>query len=84
MTGLNSPWGNRAELLKLFGWSYDYLLWGISWNNVQIMLADMTRTKPIPEEEKGEDGLPKPKGGKIVHRELKTKDDIKNYVKGLI
>ena len=72
-------------MLKLFGWSYDYLLWGISWKNVEIMLADMARTKPMPKTETDENGLPKPpQGGKVIHRELKTKEDIKNYVKGLI
>lgn len=69
----------------MFGWSYDYLLWGISWMNVELMMADMARTKPMPKDETDENGLPKPpKGGKIIHRELKTKEDIKNYVKGLI
>lgn len=42
-----------------------------------MMLADMARTKPTHNE--GDKGK-----GKIVHRELKTKEDIKNYVKGLI
>lgn len=53
--------------------------------NVEIMLADMAKTKPMPKTETDESGLPKPpQGGKVIHRELKTKEDIKNYVKGLI
>ena len=35
--GLNSPWGNRGEIIKSFGWTYDYLLWGISWLNVHVI-----------------------------------------------
>lgn len=27
-------------ILSHFGWSYNYLLWGISWANVQRMLID--------------------------------------------
>lgn len=61
------------------------MLWGISWINLEIMLSDMAKTKPIQTNEVDENGLPKPKGtGKIIRRELKTKEDIKNYVKGLI
>lgn len=53
--------------------------------NVEIMLADMAKTKPMSKTETDENGLPKPpQGGKVIHRELKTKEDIKNYVKGLI
>lgn len=35
-----SPWGNRGAILEKFSWSYDYLLWGINWLSVQLMLAD--------------------------------------------
>ena len=40
---MNSAWGSRAEILKYFGWTYDYLLWGINWVNVEMMLADGAR-----------------------------------------
>jgi len=77
---LNSPWGNRGELLRSFGWSYDYLLWGISWLNVSLMIADAPRTKELPKDEDGneidyENDPP---------ANLSTKDEIKNYLKGLI
>lgn len=60
------------------------MLWGISWQNVQLMIADAARSEKKQEEETDENGLPKNKGGKTVHRSLKTKEDIKNYVKGII
>ena len=53
--------------------------------NVEIMMADMAKTKPMPKTETDENELQKqPQGGKVIQRELKTKEDIKNYVKGLI
>ncbi len=56
------------------------MLWGISWINIQLMQDDSARTVDTPDDEsKGEAG-----GGKVEHRELKTKEDIKNYVKGLL
>jgi hypothetical protein len=40
---LNSPWGVFASVCAHFHWKLDYLLWGIAWVNVQMMLADMPR-----------------------------------------
>ena len=51
--GLNSPWGSRGELCKNFGWTYDYLLWGISWLNVQLMVADAARIKDLDTDNNG-------------------------------
>ncbi len=81
MNGLQSPWGYRGEILKIFGWTYDYLLWGISWLNVQTMLADLSRPEEIQIDENGK---PKAKEDKYIRRDRKTKDDIKNYIKGII
>lgn len=53
------------------------MLWGISWQNVQIMLADAARIKEAPENaDEATVG--------VEHRELKTKEDIKNYLKGMM
>lgn len=41
MRGLRSPWGTEGAVCSHFHWRRDYLLWGISWVNVQLMLADM-------------------------------------------
>lgn len=75
---MNSPWGNRGELLRNFGWSYEYLLWGISWLNVQLMIADAPRAKEL---QLDEDGNPIDES-QIITQELTTKEDIKNYLKG--
>ena len=45
--GLNSPWGQWGEICSHFGWTYDYLLRGIAWINVQLMLADGAKMKSI-------------------------------------
>ena len=39
--GGRSLWGNTFHLLmKEFGWTLDYILWGISFQNVQMLLSD--------------------------------------------
>lgn len=61
------------------------MLWGISWINVQLMIADAPRYIGKRDDDKTEfDENGMPKGGKVVHRTLKTKEDIKNYIKGII
>lgn len=66
--------------MRSYGWSYDYLLWGISWLNVQLMIADAPRSKDLPTDEDGN----VMDESKIKRHELKTKEDIKNYIKGII
>ena len=48
--------------------------------NVQTMLADLSKPAEIKTDE---DGKPV-QDDKIIRRELKTKEDIKNYIKGII
>ena len=66
--------------MRSYGWTYDYLLWGISWLNVQLMIADAPRTKELPTDENGN----VIDESKIEHHELNTKEDIKNYIKGML
>lgn len=72
---MNSAWGNRAEILKCFGWAYDYLLWGISWVNVSLMLADSARYES-PDDTLTQDGEP------VTRITLKSKEDIKKFITG--
>lgn len=74
MTGMNSAWGSRAEILKNFGWTYDYLLWGISWLNVSLMLADGARYES--EDDNSLNGEP------VTKIQLKSKADIKKFING--
>ncbi len=72
---MHSPWGNRGEICKTYGWTYDYLLWGISWLNVTMMMADAARID-IDANKRDENGE------EIVEVKLKTKDDIKKFISG--
>lgn len=60
--------------MKTYGWSYDYLLWGISWLNVQMMLADALRVDNNQEGGAGESEAVK----------LESKEDIKNFFKRMM
>lgn len=71
---MNSAWGNRSEILKYFGWTYDYLLWGIAWINVSLMLADGARYESS--DETLQDGEP------VTEIKLKTKDELKKFING--
>lgn len=77
---MNSAWGSRAEILKYFGWTYDYLLWGISWVNVSLMLADGARY----ESSDSEGGEKDEHGRTVIRREIKGKQAILDYVNGII
>lgn len=66
--------------MRGFGWSYEYLLWGISWLNLQLMIADAPRTKETPTDEEGNPI----EEGEVIEQELTTKEDIKNYLKGYL
>lgn len=54
------------------------MLWGISWLNVQLMIADASRSKDLPLDE---DGNPIDESATFT-QELTSKEDIKNYLKG--
>ena len=48
-----------------------------------MMVADAARLKDQEDGENG-GGNSENAGGKVERRELKTKEDIKNYIKGLM
>ncbi len=70
---MRSPWGNRGEICKTFGWTYEYLLWGISWLNVNMMMADAARLDTM-EQEPGQEN--------VVEVKLKTKEDLRKFITG--
>ena len=71
---MKSPWGNRGEICKTFGWTYEYLLWGISWLNVNMMMADAARINT--------DEIEKTTDNEVVEVQLKTKQDLKKFITG--
>lgn len=48
--------------------------------NVRLMLDDSARSIKTNNTDDDTGGT----GGKVIHRELKTNEDIKNYVKGIL
>ena len=70
--GLNSPFGSVGSILAHFHWTYEYLLWGIPWITVQLMLADMPRYDYDKKEET-----------KAVPLTTENADDFKNYIKSI-
>ncbi len=42
--GGRSIWGEIDGIASRYGWSYDYILWGISHANLRMMMADAIRT----------------------------------------
>lgn len=70
---MKSPWGNRGEICKTFGWTYEYLLWGISWLNVNMMMADAARLDTTEQE---------PVQENVVEVKLKTKEDLRKFITG--
>jgi hypothetical protein len=63
---MNSPWGLEWMILKETGWTRKYLLWGESWINIQMMLADAPSYKKVKTEQKGAD--------------LEDEDDFKEFL----
>ena len=39
------------HLAQRYGWSMDYIVWGISFKNVQMLLADMVTSINLTDEE---------------------------------
>lgn len=51
--GGKSVWGTMIDsACERYGWSFDYVLWGISYSNLKLLLADHIKTVFLTEEEK--------------------------------
>jgi hypothetical protein len=50
------------------------LLWGISWMNVTLFIADAARTKDDPNKGDSED----------INIRLETEEDIRNYIENML
>lgn len=48
-----SPWGSLIDrACERYGWTYDYVVWGISLINLSMMLADSTNTIYLSDDER--------------------------------
>lgn len=51
--GGKSVWGTLIDTAcERYGWSYQYVLWGISYTNLRLLLADQVKTLFLTEEER--------------------------------
>ena len=51
--GGRSIWGALIDnACERYGWSYQYVLWGISYSNLQLLLADQIRTVYLTDKER--------------------------------
>lgn len=50
--GVSIYGGTINTLAEKYGWTLDYILWGISYDNIQLLLADAPKTIFLSEEER--------------------------------
>jgi len=41
----HSPWGLIFSIARETGWTSNYILWHVTWANLQLMIADAPRLK---------------------------------------
>lgn len=50
--GGKSIYGSLIDVLaEKYGWTLDYIIWGISYDNIRLLMSDTTRTIMLSEEE---------------------------------
>jgi len=66
-------------ILERFGWTYDYLMNGIPWADVQAMMADAPEFIPDNENNEGDRSSPKNKDGlKELPKPISKADKLSN------
>lgn len=64
--GGKTIWGSMIDVAcERYGWSYDYVVWGISYNNLTLMLKDKITSIYLSEEEAKKCGIPQQSGDYI-------------------
>ena len=59
--GGRSIWGQIDTIAERYKWTVDYILWGISWANLQLMMADALRSD-YKSKEKSQNNTPEDGG----------------------
>ena len=58
--GGRSIWGQIDTIAERYKWTVDYILWGISWANLQLMMSDALRTDyKSKDDEQDNSGMPR-------------------------
>lgn len=57
--GGRSIWGQIDTIAERYKWTVDYILWGVAWANIQLMMADALRTDyKSKDDKKDTSGMP--------------------------
>ena len=76
--GGKSLWGSLIDAAcERYGWTYHYVLWGISYSNLRLLLADQVRTVFLTDEERKQMHSPSDNTAYWVDGGDKFKDFIK-------
>lgn len=54
---MNSSWGVIFQVVKETGWSWHYVLWKISWFNIQMMIKDQPSYIPADPDDDCDGGI---------------------------
>lgn len=75
-----SLWGQLIDpVCERYGWTMDYVMWGISYNNLQMLVADQVKTVFLTDEERKKLHLPE-RGAKVYHAENMTAEEMKQVL----
>lgn len=71
--GGNTIWGSMIDVAcERYGWSYDYVVWGISYNNLTLMLKDKITSIYLSDEEAKKCRIPQQSGDYINGNDRKA------------
>ena len=71
----------RASICAHFHWTYEYLRWGISWINVQMVIEDFPSAKSS-ESSQSETGQDESK--RVINQTFEKKEDLEAYLQKLV
>lgn len=75
-----SMWGQIIDpMCERYGWTMDYILWGISYTNLQMLLADHVKTVFLTDEERKKVHLPR-RGNHVFMADSMTEEEMKKVL----
>lgn len=75
-----SIWGQLIDpLCERYGWTLDYILWGISYNNLQMLMSDQVKTVFLSDEERKKLHLPE-RGTTVYKAEDMTAEEMRRVL----
>ena len=75
-----SIWGQMIDVVcERYGWTMDYVMWGISYNNLQMLITDQVKTIFLTDEERKKVHIP-PRGAKVHKAENMSVEEMKKIL----